>query len=114
MSRIASTVGNPLYVDECTAKQIRVSYARVVVEVDVTQEIPEDVLIEDSSGRSFNQAIQFDWKPEYCKRCLKLGHNCEHAQAQHTEGFDNRNGNRRRHRRVNQRWVPHVNPGGVS
>lgn len=40
LSRIACGIGSPIYVDECTAKQTRITYARVLVEVDVTEDIP--------------------------------------------------------------------------
>lgn len=35
LSRIVSAVGVPIIADDCTAKQLKVSYARVLVEVDV-------------------------------------------------------------------------------
>lgn len=30
----------------------------------------------DPSGRQFQQAVKFEWKPEFCTECLKIGHDC--------------------------------------
>ncbi|CAI8595563.1 unnamed protein product [Vicia faba] len=39
ISNIASTIGKPITTDECTAKKLCISYARVLVEVDITQKL---------------------------------------------------------------------------
>lgn len=36
LSRITSVLGVPLLADECTTSQLRLSYARVLVEIDIT------------------------------------------------------------------------------
>ncbi|KAK6788794.1 hypothetical protein RDI58_012592 [Solanum bulbocastanum] len=76
LSRIASAIGIPIFVDECTTKQTRISYARMLIEVDVTKPIPTDITVMDACGQSFQQVIVFDWKPEYCEGCMMVGHNC--------------------------------------
>lgn len=40
LSRLASTIGVPLFVDDCTTKESRVLYARVLIDVDVTKHLP--------------------------------------------------------------------------
>ncbi|XP_070010090.1 uncharacterized protein LOC142164212 [Nicotiana tabacum] len=74
LSRIASATGIPMYVGECTAKQIRVSYARMLVEVNVTKPLPDQVEVNDPSGRVFQQAVSYDWKPMFCEKCQVIGH----------------------------------------
>ncbi|XP_060195078.1 uncharacterized protein LOC132624291 [Lycium barbarum] len=76
LGNIASRLGNPLFADECTAKQSRVSYARVLVDMDVTQELPREVQIVDFKGNSFRQDVVYEWCPKYCPKCLKYGHIC--------------------------------------
>lgn len=39
IGKIMSVIGKPLMTDECTAKTLRVSYARVLIEVDVMTEL---------------------------------------------------------------------------
>lgn len=44
LSRIGNLVGDPLFADECTTNQLRVSFARILVEVDGTREMHKTVL----------------------------------------------------------------------
>ncbi|XP_075099268.1 uncharacterized protein LOC142176099 [Nicotiana tabacum] len=67
LSRIASAIGIQMYADECTAKQMRVSYARILVEVHVTKPLPDHVEVKDPSGRVFQHVVSYDWKPMFCE-----------------------------------------------
>ena len=69
-------IGIPIFADECTTKQTRISYARMLIEVDITKSIPTEIKVMDARGQSFQQVIVFDWKPEYCEGCMMVGHNC--------------------------------------
>lgn len=81
LSRIASAIfGKPIFADECTTKQTRISFVRVLIEVDVTKVLPEEITILDPNGKT---CVQFDWKPQYCDRCLKIGHNCPPPKDTH-------------------------------
>ncbi|XP_019237680.1 PREDICTED: uncharacterized protein LOC109217852 [Nicotiana attenuata] len=51
MRMIASAIGIPMYADECTAKQMCVSFARILVEVNVTKPLPDEIEVMDPSGR---------------------------------------------------------------
>ena len=77
LSRIASAIGVPLFADECTTKQTRISYARMLIEVDVTKAIPQQITVADPSGRTFVQEVVMEWKPQYCDKCQKIGHQCK-------------------------------------
>lgn len=68
LSRIASAIGILLFANGCTTKQTRISYARILVEVDVTKSIPTEITIMDEKSNAFQQPIHFNWKPEYCDR----------------------------------------------
>ncbi|XP_048494461.1 uncharacterized protein LOC125494741 [Beta vulgaris subsp. vulgaris] len=92
LSRIASLLGVPLYDDECTSKGLRVSYDRVLIEIDVTQEIPREVAVEDPNGKRFQQKVLFDWLPPFCKKCQMVGHNCNKATMVGPK--------------ITQKWVP--------
>ncbi|XP_060182758.1 uncharacterized protein LOC132612661 [Lycium barbarum] len=45
LSRVASLIGVPIYADECTTKQTRITYARMLVEVNITQTLPDEVIV---------------------------------------------------------------------
>ncbi|XP_058733321.1 uncharacterized protein LOC131604923 [Vicia villosa] len=80
LGKIGSAVGNPLFTDECTAGKLRVSYARMLVEVDVTQKLCEEISIKDHEGNMRQQKVEFEWRPQYCERCQKIGHVCSNEK----------------------------------
>ncbi|XP_015072458.1 uncharacterized protein LOC107016532 [Solanum pennellii] len=77
LSRIASAIGVPLFADECTTKQTRISYARMLIEVNVTKPVPEKIVVKDPNGRTFMQDVVMEWKPVYCEKCQRIGHQCQ-------------------------------------
>ncbi|XP_060211626.1 uncharacterized protein LOC132639162 [Lycium barbarum] len=76
LSRVASAVGHLTFADECTTKQTRISFAYMLIEVNVTKPLPAMENVIDPNGIKFQQDVAFDWKPEYYGQCLKIGHEC--------------------------------------
>ncbi|XP_070031557.1 uncharacterized protein [Nicotiana tomentosiformis] len=74
LSRIACVIGKTIFVDECTTKQTRVSFARTLIEVNVTIELPIAVMVMDPTEKKFMQVVTYDWKLAYCDKCLVVGH----------------------------------------
>ncbi|KAH0696290.1 hypothetical protein KY290_013643 [Solanum tuberosum] len=58
----------PLYADECTTMVERISFARVLVEMDVARELPKKLKVEDPNWRGFEQEVKYEWIPEYCPK----------------------------------------------
>ncbi|XP_048493463.1 uncharacterized protein LOC125494010 [Beta vulgaris subsp. vulgaris] len=81
LSRIGSMIGVPLFADECTTHQQRITFARMLVEVDVTKDLTKSVSIEDGSGRVIEQKVHFEWAPSYCLKCNTIGHDCLKKKA---------------------------------
>nr|XP_009768740.1 PREDICTED: uncharacterized protein LOC104219715 [Nicotiana sylvestris] len=67
LNKIGSGLGKPLYVDACTTVAERVSYARVLIEMDVTRPLSEKIKLYDHRGKVNEQIVQLDWKPQYCQ-----------------------------------------------
>ncbi|XP_060200122.1 uncharacterized protein LOC132628354 [Lycium barbarum] len=84
LSRIGSGLGVPLSADACTSNFDRISYARVLVKMDVTKKLVRELKIKDPSGRVMKQEVTYDWVLEYCHTCLKVGHNCPLKQPKQT------------------------------
>ena len=80
MSRVGSTLGVPLFADACTSQQLRISFARLLIEMDITQPLPTEIQVEDASGNNYTQPVVYEWKPPFCASCNKVGHNCSQAQ----------------------------------
>lgn len=55
---------------------MRVSYARLLVEMDVTEQLPDSVMIEDPNGVVIEQKVVYDWKPSFCQKWFDVGHDC--------------------------------------
>lgn len=106
LSKIASAVGKPLMTDECTTKKLRVSYARVLVEVDVTQPRRDVLVIKDAEDRRFEQRIEYEWRPLFCAKYQKLGHNCASKQKSFVAGL----GGRPAAMNTNVQWKARDNP----
>ncbi|XP_058782915.1 uncharacterized protein LOC131657547 [Vicia villosa] len=77
LSKIGSAIGVPLVTDECTTNKLRVSYARILVEVDTTREMIKEIAIKDCEGRIMKQPVEYEWKPLFCDRCQSIGHKCK-------------------------------------
>lgn len=45
IGKVSSLIGKPMMTDECTEKKLRVSYARVLIEVDITSKLKETITI---------------------------------------------------------------------
>ncbi|XP_058725690.1 uncharacterized protein LOC131596983 [Vicia villosa] len=81
-SKIGSAIGTPLVTDECTAKKLRISYTRLLVEIDITQDLPKEININGYEGIVMKQAVEYEWKPAYCDLCNKIGHRCDQKTKQ--------------------------------
>ncbi|XP_019252654.1 PREDICTED: uncharacterized protein LOC109231445 [Nicotiana attenuata] len=104
LGRIASLLGKPICTDRLTAECERVSYARVLVDMDITQPLPNEICIE-TPDRSWMQSVEYEWKPSFCLDCNKFGHDtgeCQQAQ-QEEEQMKHK---RKRKNRVRKEWKP--------
>lgn len=73
MSRLASYLGRPICTNKLTAKGDRISYARILIEMDLTQPLPDTVTIEKSDGDIWNQDIEYEWRPKFCQNNAQFG-----------------------------------------
>ncbi|KAG5034515.1 hypothetical protein JHK87_009425 [Glycine soja] len=82
LNKIGSAIGVPLVTDECIASKIRVSYAHILVEVDITKTLVKEFTNKDCEGRKITQGVEYEWRPLYCEKCHKLGHQCKKSGIQ--------------------------------
>ena len=74
LSKIASRVGKPITTDKLTHSKGRLSYARVLVEVDASKELVTSVEMRLPTGDIYEQSVRFEFTPKYCKKCKSFGH----------------------------------------
>jgi len=74
LSKIVSKVGKPITTDKLTRTKERLSFARVLVEVDVSTEVVTDVEIRLPTGDVYHQLVISEFTPKFCSRCKSFGH----------------------------------------
>ena len=74
LSKIVSKVGTPIATDHLTRIIERISFARVLVEVDVSKELVTSVEVKLPTGVVYNQLVVFESAPIFCKKCKTFGH----------------------------------------
>ena len=74
LSKIASVLGNPIQCDQPTSTLSRISYARVLVEIDLLEELRHSVEISLPEGLALCQSVVYEALPKYCNFCHVLGH----------------------------------------
>lgn len=52
------------------------SFLCASVEIDVTTELKKSINIKDHKGWRLEQAVEYEWQPEFCKKCSLVGHDC--------------------------------------
>ncbi|XP_074314356.1 uncharacterized protein LOC141649571 [Silene latifolia] len=80
LSKMASVVGKPLFADLPTTFKFKLSFARVLVEVDVADDLPTTLQLTSPYHGITQQRIIYEWLPHYCYCCRKLGHTNEHCK----------------------------------
>ncbi|MCI08358.1 hypothetical protein A2U01_0029435, partial [Trifolium medium] len=71
---IASTIGMPLALDETTKNRTFGQYARILVDLEFSQRIFDEILVE-REGYAFKLSVVYEQLPEFCHHCHVIGHN---------------------------------------
>jgi len=74
LSKLASVIGKPVHSDSPTTSMTRLSYARVLIDIDLLAELPSSIDITLPNGVTKSQAVIYESLPKFCKQCKTLGH----------------------------------------
>ncbi|KAJ6298456.1 hypothetical protein OIU76_019582 [Salix suchowensis] len=74
LSKIASVIGNPIQCDMLTSSMTRLSYARVLVEIDLLKKLRDYVKVCLPNGEVIEQQIIYETLPKFCSHCNVIGH----------------------------------------
>lgn len=83
LSRVASAVGVPLFMDQLTSSSNRVSFARVCVNIQADSPFPKSFLLANE-GESVEVRVEYQGVPTRCAHCNVFGHetkSCVSAQV---------------------------------
>ncbi|XP_070015541.1 uncharacterized protein [Nicotiana sylvestris] len=103
LGRIVSYLGKPICTDKLTAQGDRISYARVLVDIDISQPLPKHILIENEKGGFKEQKLEHEWKPSYCQDCLQIGHTAGNCNKEQENEFIHEKGEEQNRRKRRQR-----------
>lgn len=83
LKKIASTLGPVLWIDNATSKHERMMYARVLIEMSIYDEFPNEIYFINEHDELVSQRATYDWKPVICWKCKEVGHlegNCRSGE----------------------------------
>jgi hypothetical protein len=72
--KLGSMIGKPIHCDIPTATMSRLSYARILVEVDLLQELPNVIQVVLPNGTPLSQQVTYESLSRFCKRCRVIGY----------------------------------------
>ncbi|KAL0424177.1 UNVERIFIED_CONTAM: hypothetical protein Sradi_0952500 [Sesamum radiatum] len=80
LGKIGSRLGTPIAMDSLTMKMERVSYARILVEVDASKKLVDNVEFILPNGVTRKQPVVYEYTPKFCSACKRFGHLKESCQ----------------------------------
>lgn len=80
LSKLASYVGRPVAADPLTIARTRLSYARLLVEVDVQGSLPKLIPITGPAGETMVQPVRYEFRMPKCSKCHMTGHEAEECR----------------------------------
>ena len=84
ISFIASRFGRPLLTDAISAKQKRLDFARVCVELDAEKGICREGKFHKLNGETYTVKPEYEWMPLHCTTCQVFGHSMSNCQKSNT------------------------------
>ncbi|XP_062103916.1 uncharacterized protein LOC133815044 [Humulus lupulus] len=83
ISALVSKIGKPLLVDKFTRERSRVQFARVLVEMEITDNPPCSLQFINEHGQIIEQGIEYEWLPTKCKTCSGFRHSMADCRKDH-------------------------------
>ncbi|XP_062118471.1 uncharacterized protein LOC133832103 [Humulus lupulus] len=74
LSALFSILGKPILVDKVTKDRSMMQFARVLVEIDIADEVSKSIQFLNEREQLMEQFVEFEWLPTQCKICKVFGH----------------------------------------
>uniref|UniRef100_A0A803Q1P5 Reverse transcriptase n=1 Tax=Cannabis sativa TaxID=3483 RepID=A0A803Q1P5_CANSA len=85
-SGMRSTIGKPIIVDKVTREKSMIKFARVLVEMDITDDPPFVIQFENEKGQIQEQFAEYVWLPIKCNNDKGYGHNMAECRKTSPKG----------------------------
>lgn len=117
LREIASAIGTPLLIDSATQNRVFGHYARVLVDMDLSKHIFNEVMIE-RTGFSFAIKITYERLPAFCTHCGNIGHHISSCRWLHPVKeipvIDKKKKSIVSHKQQPPEWQPKDNLDGIG
>ncbi|CAJ2645397.1 unnamed protein product [Trifolium pratense] len=84
---IASGIGTPLSLDEATKQRTMGHFARILVDVNLAEELHYQILVE-REGYAFFVEIDYENLPYFCEHCCCIGHSIDKCRNVNNKAKD--------------------------
>lgn len=84
LKEIASAVGTLISIDATTRKRAFGHYARLLVDIDLSKKIFDEILVE-REGFAFKIEVQYERRPFFCHHCYVIGHDVTSCRWLHPD-----------------------------
>ncbi|XP_062080815.1 uncharacterized protein LOC133785612 [Humulus lupulus] len=91
LSALVSTIGKPIMVDKFTKDRSMIKFARVLVEMDITDDPPFIIHFVNERGQLQEQFVEYEWLPIKCSTCKGYGHNAAECKKSDTKVWVSKN-----------------------
>ncbi|XP_048489906.1 uncharacterized protein LOC125491874 [Beta vulgaris subsp. vulgaris] len=85
LNKIASLIGKPIRSDRATTQKDLLEYARVLVEVNISKPMPDEVWFTNEKSIKVSKRVVYDCKPIQCEDCKGIGHTGEQCRQKKYE-----------------------------
>ncbi|XP_062089269.1 uncharacterized protein LOC133795830 [Humulus lupulus] len=87
LSALVSIIGKPIMVDKFTKDRSMIRYARVLVEMEITDDPPFIIYFVNESGQVQEKFVEYEWLPIKCNNCKGFGHNLADCKKNGSKGW---------------------------
>lgn len=74
LKSIVGYLGQVLKIDNTTLTKSRLMFARVLVDINISEGFPEELFFSNERDKLIAQPVQYDWIPVWCSKCSQFGH----------------------------------------
>ncbi|XP_074293104.1 uncharacterized protein LOC141620024 [Silene latifolia] len=74
LAKFGDLFGKFMRIDGPIMDKTRLGYARLMVEVQVGQELPDKIYFKDEKGNEISVLVEYEWRPDICDLCKGIGH----------------------------------------
>ncbi|KAK4403207.1 hypothetical protein Sango_1061400 [Sesamum angolense] len=85
LGKIGSRLDTPIAMDSLTMKMERVSYPRILIEVDTSKTLVDQVEFKLPNGVIQKQPIVYEYTPKFCIECNRFGHHKSSCHDNHQQ-----------------------------